>query len=258
MRSHQGPSSTTMAATTSTTPPSGRSESAPRVPGQQQDQAADQQQARDRGTRDDRRSPAAAGQAQFGPPAPSNGSASRRIDLLLLRGGVSPDQREAGQADDQRPAPGCRASRAEHGGEDEHDDQQRTEGGRERDAPPVGQRLARDIAVLAGHRYEKPGQDVDRGTHADQRGQNEHYPHDHDVDARPRGQAGRHPAEETVVPPAPQRPAVPGPRDHSREVPVRRRPPPSWGAVLRKICPRTPSSRRGGPPGYRANPDLPG
>ena len=222
------------------------------VSDQQQGQATDQQQAGEGGARDRRRPLAGPGHAQPDPGPTQQRLGQPPYGLLLVLGGVPPDQREAGHADGQRPGQVADPAGADHGGEDEHHDQQRPEGGGERDAPPVGHRPARDSAVLIRHRNEQPGQDVGRRTDAHQGGQHEDQPDDRDVHTGPRGQAGRHPAEETVLPAAPQRPTVPA---SARPQPGERAPRPALArsAFLQKhfhpsiIAPRDPHGYRGKP-----------
>ncbi len=209
------------------------------VPGQQRDQAASEQQGRERQAQHRPGPPVAVGQArQWLGQAPH--------ERLLVGGGVPPDQHDARDADDQRPGQVTEPGGAECGGDEQHHDQQRPEAGCERDAPPVGQRLSRNVAVLAVSRHQQPGQDIGRRAEAAQQGgQHKHSPHDCDVDARPRSHAGRHPAGQAVLPPAPQRPAAPGPPRPSAEAaapeapaagprPVRRR-----VIVARRTLPRT-------------------
>ena len=203
MRSHHGPSTTTIAAITSSTPPSGRSTA--------KLSCADVSVARplisstpatDMRTTVRRR--------PLPPVRPASGSARCRIVSCSSARGVPPDQHEAGRADDQRPAQPAEPADAERAGQSSTTASS--------DASPAASvipcrsdlALAGDVAVRAVHRQQQPGQHVGRQREAagDQRGQHERDPDDGGVEAGACRQAGRDAAGQAVVPRSSQRAAA--------------------------------------------------
>ena len=227
MRSHQGPSTTTIAAITSTHPGQ-RPQQVPRLPGQQarsgrciSSRPATATRSRVR-RRVLPRSRPSSGSASWRSVACSSAGAFRQISTRPTALMTSGQPHEPSQ-----PAPSS-------GGDDQHHDRAATPGPAASAMPRrSAMRPARDAAVRAGRRHQQPGHHI--GGHAEaaqQGGQDERGPHDRDVQARPGRESGGHAAGQAVVPGAPQRPAGLGPRTH----------PPG-------PCRRQPRRRKGGRPG---------
>ena len=132
---------------------------------------------------------------------------------LLVRRGVPPDQHQPGHAEHLRPRPADEPSAVQRADRQQYQDEQRREADREPDAPGVGPGLAADAGLFAGRRQEQPACDVHRhepsaGYQGDQ---HEHDPDSRDVEAPPRGHAGRHAAAQPVSRVTAQRTAAAAP-----------------------------------------------
>ena len=131
MRSHHGPSSTTMAEISSATPARGCSSATFSCADCSAADAAGQQDHRDRQPQD-----------QPGPPG-AGGQAEQRLGLaahhrLLVLGGVAPDQDQSRPDDGHREEQRAEPPGPERRGEDAHHDQHGPEARDERQPAPVG------------------------------------------------------------------------------------------------------------------------
>ena len=120
--------------------------------------------------------------------------------LLALRG-VPPDQRQAGHADDLRPAVDLDRAVVQHAGQQQEHGQQGCHADREGHALRVVPGLGGDAGFRALGRDYQPADEVDRHRPArrDQRGDNAGDPHGRGAEAAPRPDAGRDPAGDAVL-----------------------------------------------------------
>ena len=194
IRSHHGPSNSTMAAMTSSYPAQRPQQGHAAVRRDQPAHAAEQQQAGDR--QPDRRSAVAGSRRP---------RCFQRLDQLpqgglLLRAGVPPDQRESGHAEHLRPGPADGQPSLEHAGHEQQEGRAARPGRPRGRCPRVRPGPAADARVLPGRRDQQPGRDVQR--HGEPAGhdrdQHEHDPHGVDAEAPPRRHAGRPPRRQPV------------------------------------------------------------